>query len=144
MFQERVATHDEAMPGYGEIWSGLEAILLAVGGLAVVPPGNPDPMIRVFRDQGKVQEPSSVLIVPGAAKDCHANAVGLWRARQSTAIGTGYALSGDLWREHSWGWDDEGRLIETTEPRDSYFGVRIEGNSAQRFAEWISPTGERG
>jgi YD repeat-containing protein len=69
------------------------------------------------------------------------NAVALWRKGDAIAIGTGYALSSDLlWREHSWAWDSEGRLIETTETRTRYFGVRMDGPQADWFANWIAPS----
>jgi hypothetical protein len=141
LFRERVAAHDQLVPGYGAIWTALEATLLAVGGSAAVPPGNPDPMIRVFLDDGKGLEQPTVVTVTGDENECHVNAANLWRSGQSTAIGTGYALSDDLWREHSWGWDVDGRLIETTKVRDRYFGIRLEGDAAGRFAEWVAPTG---
>ena len=49
------------------------------------------------------------------------------------------ALSADsLWREHSWAWDREGNLVETTETRTRYFGVRLDGPEADWFADWIA------
>jgi hypothetical protein len=69
-----------------------------------------------------------------------ANAVALWRHGEAVAIGTGYALSDDaLWREHSWAWDRQGAVIETTEPRVRYFGLRFEGEQADWFAQWVTP-----
>jgi hypothetical protein len=50
-------------------------------------------------------------------------------------IVTGYALSDDgLWRRHTWALEGE-RVIETTEPRVLYFGVRLEKEGAARFAK---------
>jgi hypothetical protein len=142
IFRERVAAHDAAVPGCSQMWAAFEAHLLRFGGSAAVPPTDPDPLIKTFRERGKVQESASVIMAPGAENACHTNAVNLWRTGQSTAIGTGYALSDDgLRREHSWCWDADDRLVEATTPRDCYFGIRIEGSAAERFAEWISPTG---
>lgn len=76
----------------------------------------------------------------GARSNCHVNAVTLWRSGEAVAIGTGYALSDDqLWREHSWAWDRDGYLIETTEPRNRYYGLRMDGPRAERFANWMAP-----
>jgi hypothetical protein len=50
-------------------------------------------------------------------------------------IGTGYALSADgLWRQHSWGVRRQG-ILETTAPREKYFGILLQGSSADSFAE---------
>lgn len=139
LFRERVAAHDQAAPGYRKIWGGLESMLLGLGGSAVVPPVDPDPMVSTFRDLGEIQRTQSVVVVPGIDGDCHTNVVRLWRSGDLTSIGTGYALSGDLWREHSWGWDFRNQLVETTRARERYFGIRIKGDDADRFAAFICP-----
>ena len=102
---------------------------------------SPDPLIGLLGEQGGVLPESTTSVLDlGERSDCHSNAVALWRTGEAIAIGTGYALSRDeLWREHSWAWDGDGRLIETTEPRTRYFGVRMEGPQAEWFANWISP-----
>ena len=67
------------------------------------------------------------------------------RRGDAVAVGTGYALSRDLlWREHSWAWDRDGRLIETTETRTRYFGIRMDGPEAEWFADWIDPSSTDG
>ena len=61
--------------------------------------------------------------------------VALWRSGGAVAIGAGYAQSDDLmWRQHSLAWDRDGSLIETTETRKRYFGVRMDGTQAEWFA----------
>ena len=77
------------------------------------------------------------MLDPGERPDCHVNAVALWRRGDAIAVGTGYALSPDLiWRQHSWAWDRDGRLIETTETQTRYFSVRVD-----RARPIGSPTG---
>jgi hypothetical protein len=105
----------------------------------VVPPGSPDPMLATFTKDGGVVSPRTIETVVGTASDCHANVVALLRSGEVVALGTGYGLNGGLWREHSWAWRAEGRLVETTQPRECYFGVRMDGSRAQWFADWIDP-----
>jgi hypothetical protein len=146
MFETRVGEQDATHPGYANAWAGFRAALLRHGGRDVVPPTDPDPLIEMLGEQGAVVPESTTQVLdPGERSDCHANAVALWRKADVIAIGTGYALSGDLlWREHSWAWDRHGRLVETTETRTRYFGVRMDGAVADWFANWIAPasTGE--
>jgi hypothetical protein len=141
LFQERVDSQDAGLPGYASAWASFESVLLRHGGAAVVPPGSPDPMLGVFTKEGDVVSPRRIEVVDGNASDCHANVVALWRSGEVAALGTGYGLNGDLWREHSWGWKggDDGQLVETTQPRDRYFGVRLTGGRALWFADWIDP-----
>lgn len=67
---------------------------------------------------------------------CHANVSFLWMRmrRRIVGIGTGYALSADgLWRQHSWGVQRQG-ILETTQPREKYFGLLLQGSDADSFA----------
>jgi hypothetical protein len=50
------------------------------------------------------------------------------------AIATGYALSGGLWRQHSWGLEGD-RVIEPTAPREKYFGFVLTEDEAAWFAD---------
>lgn len=101
----------------------------------------PDALLETFTDEGAaVPESVTCRFHRGGRSACHANAVALWRSGKALAIGTGYALSDDgLWREHSWAWDGDGVLLETTESRTRYFGIRMEGTRAEAFASWIAP-----
>jgi hypothetical protein len=67
---------------------------------------------------------------------CHENVSELWLEKKSglVGIGVGYALSGGLWRQHSWGVRD-GEIVETTNSRTQYFGRILTGVDADRFAE---------
>ena len=127
-------------PGYADAWAAFRAGVLQHGGAEVVPPSRPDPLISLLGQRGAVVSDSTSLVCRlGERSDCHGNAVALWRAGDAIAIGTGYALSADsLWREHSWAWDREGNLVETTETRTRYFGVRLDGPEADWFANWIA------
>lgn len=80
--------------------------------------------------------PGDVALEEMARNSCHSNAAFLWKNKISglVGIGTGYALSEDgLWRQHSWCLTPGG-IIETTEVRHTYYGVRLEGARADRFA----------
>lgn len=67
--------------------------------------------------------------------DCHMNAIRLAMNNKGWAIGTGLALSPDgVWRVHSWCVNTRGRIVETTLPRDLYFGaVMAPGEFAQKM-----------
>ena len=139
-FAARVAEHDRAHPGYAAAWQRFAATLLAIGGTDVVPPGSADPLVDLLRTEGGVVPAPDVVPRAGEPGDCHVNAVRLWRTGDAVAIGTGYALSADgLWREHSWGVDAAGRIVETTAERVTYYGVTMTGERAQWFADWIDP-----
>ncbi len=71
IFREWVAAHDEAVPGYSEIWTVFEEHLLTCGGSQ---PYRRDPMIEALGDHGEIQTPSSVVCVEEADNDCHTNA----------------------------------------------------------------------
>jgi hypothetical protein len=99
-------------------------------------------MIGMLREQAVLVVPAEVVHRTGEQSECHANVAALWRGGDMVAVGTGYGLSADsLWREHSWAWDESDRLVETTEPRECYFGVRLESDGAEWFANWITPEG---
>lgn len=138
IFEDRVRAIDADTPGYAEKWRTFETIVLRDGGYAVVPRFEPDPTIDVLIRAGQSFSAAHASLRPGVERECHRNSVALWRAGEALAIGTGYALSDDgLWREHSWAWDGDDHLIETTEPRISYFGLRLEGDDARHYADWV-------
>jgi hypothetical protein len=68
---------------------------------------------------------------------CHENVARVWTRKRHgvLGIGTGYALSDDgLWRQHSWGVRREG-VLETTVPRTKYFGLLLQEEEADGFAD---------
>jgi len=139
-YVERVAATEIEHPGWLAAWSALREAVLRHGGHDVVPPDRPDPLIDMITEQGVPVTAEEVVQRAGERSECHANVVRLWRQGEATAIGTGYALSDDgLWREHSWAWDADGRLLETSVSRVRYFGVRLDGPEADWFASWIVP-----
>ena len=86
-----------------------------------------------------------VTVTPGAAGECHQNAAKLWAEDpKKNRLATGYALAhvplgtengpGSLrfWVVHSWVLRGK-RLIETTVPREAYFGVVLSAPAAYRF-----------
>jgi hypothetical protein len=139
IFEDQVRAIDTETPGYAEKWRTFETIVLRDGGYAVVPRFGPDPTIDLLIQTGQSFSAEDASLRPGVERECHLNSVTLWRAGKALAIGTGYALSDDgLWREHSWAWGRDDDLIETTGPRISYFGLRLEGDDARRYSAWIS------
>jgi hypothetical protein len=137
LFADRVAKHDAERPGYGALWTLLSQAILQHGGEAVVPPLEPlaQPFAEMLIDLGEPQGPDARK-VRGARSDCHGNTARLLRAGKAAAIGTGYALSADgLWRQHSWGLDSGGVVLETTESREQYWGIQLRGEDARYFAD---------
>lgn len=136
LYAERLTDQDAERPGYAESFSELATFLLSIGGNLVVPPMYPDGMVRRLLVDGLPFADVPLALEPGEPNDCHGNVVRLWRAGQAR-IATGYALSDDgLWREHSWGVRD-GTVVETTEPRQSYWGVLVDDDDAGDFARWV-------
>jgi hypothetical protein len=60
------------------------------------------------------------------AKRCHFNAAKLFLTGRAPKVESGFALSGGLWISHTWVLNAKGRIIETTEPREAYFGAVLE------------------
>jgi len=113
----------------------LRDTLLAIGGTHLVAPSVPDPDLEGLLSQGSVHT-GEVVVMELERNGCHSNVSALWSKKEQglTAVGTGYALSDDgLWRQHSWGLRPQ-EIIETTETRTCYFGLRLEAGSADRFA----------
>lgn len=139
-YATRVEEQDAAYPGYGAAWDRFVRTVLAHGGAHVVPPLQIDPLIDLLAEHGHIHDGRELQLYLGATSACHTNVVALWRTGDAAALGTGYALSDDfLWRQHSWAWDADGHIIETTEPRLRYFGVRMDDDFARWFADWVDP-----
>ena len=114
----------------------LRTRLLVIGGVELVAPPNRDPDVPALVEQGELIT-GSVKLESMDSSRCHENLSELWTDRKTglTAIGTGYALSKDgLWRQHSWGMKDH-EIIETTKERTTYFGILLEGSTADAFAQ---------
>jgi len=110
----------------------LEQKLLSIAGDMVVPRREPDQDKILSR--GRQWIGHNIKIIKGQTRNCHGNVAKSWRRNQRRyRIATGWALSEDgLWRQHSW--LVEGRtLIETTTPREKYFGFELTPREAQQF-----------
>ena len=134
LYRQRVEDADALQPGYSLQWDKLRSIMLNRGGLTVVAPQVPEDLIDPLIKEGVFFEPADWLFVEGQPSACHRNSIALWQCGQVIAIGSGYALSDGFWRQHSWGWKETGQIVETTEGRDLYFGLRFEGSGAEAFA----------
>ena len=77
--------------------------------------------------QGSVRQ-GNVEMCQGEPIRCHENAAHMvLEGGEGWVLWTGLALSDDgIWRVHSWAENPEGSLIETTEPRDIYFGIVVD------------------
>ena len=49
----------------------------------------------------------------------------LWAHGDIDVIGTGYALTEGLWRQHSWGLTGDGTVVESKYVAERYVGVRL-------------------
>ena len=102
----------------------------------LVAPPREDADVPLLIERGFVTGGNTVLKAMRASS-CHENVAKLWKDRKFgiVGIGTGYALSEDgLWRQHSWGLLRDG-ILETTKLRLKYFGIVLQGESADTFAE---------
>jgi hypothetical protein len=122
--------------------------LLRIGGCHLVAPAKSDPDLEALLQEGETMT-GEIRFEEMARNSCHWNVASLWRNEKGgiLGIGTGYALSEDgLWRQHSWGITAAG-ILETTELRHTYYGVRLEGDKADRFSagyEDLCPPGRHG
>lgn len=106
--------------------------LLTLGGTKALVDAQ-DPHISLILEKGKEQSPRSAISAHGHPIQCHSNVCALHDANPHVHVHTGYALSDDgIWRPHSWA-RTGGRVIETTEPRIKYFGVRLRGTALDDF-----------
>lgn len=117
------------------------ARLLDLGGTAVVVPLPEASASSFWVAKGRLVPHTRIHSVEGEDRDCHTNSAKLWRQRgEHLRIGTGYGLSPDgMWRRHSWVMEGESEVIETTIPRDKYFGVILDDSQAEGFAFVYDP-----
>ena len=111
--------------------------LLSIGGIELVAPPEFDSDFPSLINDGHLM-PGSVVEEFLQSRACHQNVAELWRQGKLSGIGTGYALSGELWRQHSWGVRTD-CLIETTVTRSKYFGFLLTGERADHFAALNPP-----
>jgi hypothetical protein len=132
LYEERVIGWD-VDDLFRQRWSAWCERLLAHGGELVVPPGIPEPDLDLLVADGTLLAPP--VDVKDLGGDCHANVTKLWIDGEIAAVGTGYALVGDLWRQHSWGVKADGGILETKAGYERYCGVTLpHGESTVLFA----------
>jgi hypothetical protein len=116
----------------------LEQRLLELGGEEVV--FLPEPHLELILERGREFNEQPVQ-VRGEPNRCHENSANFWELNRSdTGIGRGWALSDNLWIQHSWLLRDN-VLIETTEDRTAYFGVALTDDEAETFVELARSSG---
>jgi hypothetical protein len=118
----------------------LKPLLLRFGGDFLVAPPKPDSDLLMLLQSGFLTG-GTIVLKPMKRSSCHQNVAELWKKRSFGIVGiaTGYALSRDrLWRQHSWGLLRDG-ILETTETRIKYFGIVLQGEKADHFAECNPP-----
>lgn len=109
-----------------------------VGGATVVWLGN-EPDAAKIESRGVRVDGKGAKLIEGEPNACHSNTVTLYLAGKVDQIVTGYALSGDnMWRQHTWGLKGD-TVVETTVPRDVYFGFTLTGPEAADFVQENRP-----
>jgi len=109
--------------------------------------GNNGEAVARILSQGGISS-RRVVVRRMQAHRCHDNAFRLvWENPETYALGTGYALTGGMWRPHSWAVrKSTGRLVETTVKSDKYFGVEGLAAAKVHFMEMAAdgvPCAER-
>ena len=95
----------------------------------------PDEDSHIIASRGQVFDGESTMM-RGEPRDCHGNTSVLWADGKVDHIVTGYALSPDgVWRQHTWGLQGSGEIVETTVAREKYFGVVLTDEEAAKFAK---------
>jgi len=112
--------------------------LLDIGGKRVAIPINDDPgFFEALVEIGQVTTFKKLQIKKSVDGECHSNSASLWsQNRKKYTLVTGFGLSDDhIWRRHSWLITLTGNLIETTIPREVYYGIPLSEKGAAMFAE---------
>lgn len=108
--------------------------LLRIGGIDV--DFIEDPYLQTIADAGALFANTVVRITRGRPNECHRSASRFWPNGTCAAIATGYYLGPDgIWRQHSWGVMGNDGILDTHSAGRLYFGVRLGGIEAVKFAE---------
>jgi len=117
---------DRSLPDLTHL-EALKRRLLGIGGWAVILiPDEPD--VEALLERGSVDAGDGATIGNGLASECHHNAAVEFLRAPGRGIATGYALSRDgRWRQHSWSFNIATLdILETTERRVAYYGIRLD------------------
>lgn len=106
--------------------------LLSIGGDFVVPMREPD--LKELLERGRLFSTDNIRLHEMRYK-CHVNVARLYHfSFKGEKIATGWALSDDgLWRQHSWLMTSDGKIVETTEVRLTYYGVELTEEESHFF-----------
>ena len=100
--------------------------LLRIGGSGVVlwNGSNEKAFVECLLEYGDVYSTQKIGFRKGAANLCHENTRRWAKQRPNWYnYATGYALSGQIWRPHSWLFNPKkNRVLETTVQQEKYFG----------------------
>jgi hypothetical protein len=120
----------------GRWWPRLAARLEPIGGTKIVIPLWPEQHLHDLVWNGVSFNADHIDFKLGETSGCHRNVSRLYLAGDVAAIATGYGLTVDdgMWRQHTWGVDADGVVVETTVPRDAYFGFRLSEEIAAHWA----------
>ena len=105
----------------------LEKLLLDIGGERVVL--LPEPNLNSILNDGRLFD-FPIKKVKGEHNRCHMNSSKFFFSGEKVV--TGYALSGGIWRQHSWGFKDD-VILETTVKAEKYYGVILQGKELLAF-----------
>lgn len=74
----------------------------------------------------------------GEEHGCHLNSAKLWRkGPERYGLITGFALSHEVWRSHSWLMNAKDQIIETTYPCELYYGVILDTDESEKFCKHV-------
>jgi hypothetical protein len=113
--------------------------LLSIDGHYIQIPTTNLPYCGALARYGKLMDPSNVSLQPGRPNWCHDNVIRLYNANSTGwSIAAGFALNfGEhgFWNDHTWLVKRDGTIVETTERRKQYFGVKLTKARAAAFCE---------
>jgi hypothetical protein len=111
----------------------LEKTLLSIAGKIFSKPDFEEDLDKIL-SRGKSVNIKNIETMKGRDSQCHENTALCWdNNRDICSIMTGYALYKGMWVQHSWVLKKTGVIVETTFPRDSYFGFKLTHEEAEEF-----------
>ena len=104
----------------------LRTKLLNLGGAAAVlwNGSNEQHFVENLLENGREYSTVNIGLHEGSRNECHDNSEELAMTNEDYHLATGYTLSTEVWRPHSWVYDLKNkRILETTFVRERYFGI---------------------